>query len=625
MVGVKLKHGLWILPISIIAVISCMKEDIFNQNDKLDGQFNLTEARRFFEDNASDLRLVDLKTSKEGCPDTKAADLLTNIVPEWDKATQVSDEKSILYEVPLRQSEQLGAVLMKKNEKNTSLKKVKIVSSLIIQKFPKIDSIRYFVVTILGEHDGKGSEKEEMPYSYTGDRRNFTGFMVISDVDGCYLESYYYGEGKRKCVFLKAPEGDVKNIKQYKGFSLIKVNPKTKGGSYKSGETGSTCPVCGALMIGCTCPVCYEVYIPDLIFQDDGVYCPRCLNFIGQCTCSQLDYGGPPACEHCGRLYCNGDCVQYCSICGSRLENGVCPGCSSSGGGDQPPADTKCTVSISVDGGGSVTGIDPGTYEKGKTIFLTALSNGGYDFVGWYKDGNFKTTSSSDVFQLSSNTQIKAVFMPKRPIIRTASKEIEQLLITAIDEAASRCIGQEILNRLFLNNFTIDFSMGVTGNNAPAEYTRGGKIVFNNLNSVNFDNLIEELIHALQESMYTYDQMLGEATNIEFEAKFIKELCFEGTIILGCMCFHTDLSYLQLSPYNEYAGISFWFSEVQDPDQKGIEIDWDGYRFYENVYKNSPAYLNKTFKYDFYPLLFNSILETSKTLDCINTIMPIIL
>ena len=118
MVGVKLKHGLWILPISIIAVISCMKEDIFNQNDKLDGQFKLTEARRFFEDNASDLRLVDLKTSKEGCPDTKAADLLTNIVPEWDKATQVSDEKSILYEVPLRQSEQLGAVLMKKNEKN---------------------------------------------------------------------------------------------------------------------------------------------------------------------------------------------------------------------------------------------------------------------------------------------------------------------------------------------------------------------------------------------------------------------------------------------------------------------------------------------------------------------------
>ncbi|MDD3033511.1 MAG: hypothetical protein PHT25_02845, partial [Bacteroidales bacterium] len=78
-----------------------------------------------------------------------------------------------------------------------------------------------------------------------------------------------------------------------------------------------------------------------------------------------------------------GDCVQYCSICGSRLENGVCPVCSGqSGGGDQPPADTKYTVSISVDGGGSVTG--QGEYTKGTSVTITAVPNQTFKFLGWY-------------------------------------------------------------------------------------------------------------------------------------------------------------------------------------------------------------------------------------------------
>ncbi len=241
--------------------------------------------------------------------------------------------------------------------------------------------------------------------------------------------------------------------------------------------------------------------------------------------------------------------------------------------------------------------------------------------MGWYKDGNFKSTSSSYVFQLSSNTQIKAVFMPKRPIIRTASKEIEQLLITAIDEAASRCIGQEILNRLFLNNFTIDFSMGITGNDAPAEYRRGGKIVFSSLNNVSFDNLIEELIHALQESMYTYDQMLGEEINIEFEAKFIKEFCYEGTNIFECFCCKTALGYLANTQYDNYEGFSIWFGLNQN-NLPGIEMDWVGYKFYEDKFKTSPGYEGKTYIPNFNPLIMESIITASQSLECINSIIP---
>lgn len=236
--------------------------------------------------------------------------------------------------------------------------------------------------------------------------------------------------------------------------------------------------------------------------------------------------------------------------------------------------------------------------------------------MGWYKDGDFKSTSSSYVFQLSSNTQVKAVFMPKKPIIRTASKEIEQFLITAIDEVESRCIGQEILNRLFLNNFTIDFSMGVTGNNAPAEYKRGGQIVFSSQNNVNFDNLVEELIHALQESVYTYDQMLGAAINIEFEAKFIKELCYEGTNILECMCCKTALAYLADNQYGGYEGFSIWFGLNQN-NSPGIEMDWTGYRFYEDKFKTCPGYEGKNFIPNFNPLIMESIITASQSLGCI--------
>ena len=71
-----------------------------------------------------------------------------------------------------------------------------------------------------------------------------------------------------------------------------------------------------------------------------------------------------------------------------------------------PPPTYRITAVTS--GGGSVSG--GGTYESGKTVTLTANSNSGYTFDGWYENGSRVSSNTVYTFTASYNRSLTAQF-----------------------------------------------------------------------------------------------------------------------------------------------------------------------------------------------------------------------
>ncbi len=407
-----------------LLVYSCIKQDFLNPpGTELNENFKLSEARSFFENNATDLRLVDFNHSPITVLETKSSYIQENIVPDWEQATQTCNSNSIMFEIPLNQtSVKTALIVSKKDSAGLQTKRVKAESSLIVQKFTANDAVRYFVVTVIGEYYGKGEINKVNPFRYNGDRRKFNGYMIISDVDGEFQTGYYYANGGRKHISIK-PESQNKSASHFTVIRLLKTTLITKGGGYESGEDVFPCdiPGCSGLVENGVCSVCGTHYIGGVIVEDDGTYCPECGNFIGQCICCNIchlypcECGNPTPCPYCGDPYCNGECQNYstCTNCGSQLINGVCPNCNGTGGGEgdpppPPPAqDTMYIISVNVIGSGTVTG--DGTFKKGIWTVLNAAQNNSV-FGGWIENNSLLSMEILYPLQVISPRCFKALF-----------------------------------------------------------------------------------------------------------------------------------------------------------------------------------------------------------------------
>ena len=96
---------------------------------------------------------------------------------------------------------------------------------LIVEKFNDNDSVRYFLVTIVGYDK---DEKNVAPFSYMGSRKNFEGYMVISSVEGEPLWAYYYKDGTRRYAHLhlqiKNTNGEPIDPHDYIYSTYLKLN-----------------------------------------------------------------------------------------------------------------------------------------------------------------------------------------------------------------------------------------------------------------------------------------------------------------------------------------------------------------------------------------------------------------
>jgi hypothetical protein len=92
--------------------------------------------------------------------------------------------------------------------------------------------------------------------------------------------------------------------------------------------------------------------------------------------------------------------------CSTEEEDTTPPSVTQTQGPDPQPDPVQYTLSVSASEGGTVS-TEGGTYNEGTDITVTAISDEGYEFVGW--EGS-DATETELVVSINSNTSLNAVF-----------------------------------------------------------------------------------------------------------------------------------------------------------------------------------------------------------------------
>lgn len=284
--------------------------------------FTLEQAKHFHMEHATDLRLPGT-----GDGSVKSAiDYNEILVPQWDKATyhevQFPSKLARTYEVPLNTGSIVGGVLLKENATEHDV--VTMKSSLIIQEFSQGEntSNRQMVVTVLGKDSDNNAQSDA--FSYMGSHKDFTGFMVVSTLEGEIVNIFQYHNGERSVVYVRKTEDAPINA-PLSGFSFLKVQG-TKS-SYGNSEPG-ICPECGKSGLiyveygMCeNCIYAWEEELGGIIVTPKEDYCDKCGRLESECVCNPFacpicgyepcQCDGPDGrCEYCGEIGCNGECRE---------------------------------------------------------------------------------------------------------------------------------------------------------------------------------------------------------------------------------------------------------------------------------------------------------------------------
>ena len=176
---------------------SCQKEDrVSLLEEQKRYKFTLTEAKEYFYSEATDLQLPSQTVGKvkSGLPDL---DDITTI--DWKNA-EVKDYVNYLsYEVPLHNSKHTHAVMLQKIGTDSVLcENADVRYSLLLQRAKSKDTTRMLVSTIISlSKDRKRVEKLQSD-RFHGNRRGFTGYVIVSTLEGVVESIYSYDKGNRE-------------------------------------------------------------------------------------------------------------------------------------------------------------------------------------------------------------------------------------------------------------------------------------------------------------------------------------------------------------------------------------------------------------------------------------------
>lgn len=190
---------------------------------------------------------------------------------------------------------------------------------LVIQKHKRTNELRYFIVTIINREQASSlaSSQASHPVGYIH-HPELEGLMIISDIEGNYLDAFLYSNGVNQRVALAKVAGmDVSTIEPEYIIGAISMSATNNPGIYsRAGESGGGgtvyCALCGKANCNGDC----EILV---------TYCKKCNRPISTCQCCPTCHNYPCSCYT--------PPVWRCPKCGSSL----CPGdCQTSGGGSQP-------------------------------------------------------------------------------------------------------------------------------------------------------------------------------------------------------------------------------------------------------------------------------------------------
>ena len=415
----KLPHIICLL--ALLVFHSCSHDDFDRGKDK--SSHSVGEARAYFENNATNLTMPLLLMPAS----TKNEDIFAegNLVPVWKDCAVAETDRFSIFEVPIARDFAMEAAMFHHGNGIHSFvtENVKVCSSLVIRKNRTTGTADFFVVTTIGFLTAQGN-RDDNPWKYMGDRANFNGYMIVSDVEGEVLEAFYYRGGNRYFISLTNHVHGGSAGTDLFGFTVRRTAPTTKGGGwYDPGESQELCPHCKRPLIDyiCDCPG----WLDNTVVTGEYIYCDGCGMLKGKCICRDN------SCPVCGKEPCECSESSSCHLCGSRYCNGECSdlGNGGRGGGDEPeppspeqPQDLY-TVVIAEPVGGTVMGA--GEYKKGSIAAISATPALGYVFAGW--SGDYSGLDNPASFTVNDDMTIYAKFYEENSECGKLIKNLESL------------------------------------------------------------------------------------------------------------------------------------------------------------------------------------------------------
>ena len=297
----------------LFSFVRC-SQDILDMVDDL-GVFT-KEARLFFEQNATDIQTVRVGKQKEGLARSMALSSRV-ITPNWEEGQCVRRGAISSLEVPLTGDVYVKSYYSRVQDGVRQGGLSNVETKLIIQKHDELEEMRSFVVTIITDRRYEIMHAQSSQTCSFLSPKEFSGLMIVSDLEGNYLDAFQFTEGRQQRVALARASGmEEKDIDPASVSSTFTLMDANSAGIYtRSGEAGGWTPV-----------------PPGDIPEVTVTYCPKCHLPIDQCRGHSVT--PPPVIPP----------VQwYCPKCGSS----VCPGnCQTgTGGGSAPSSDYRGALS----------------------------------------------------------------------------------------------------------------------------------------------------------------------------------------------------------------------------------------------------------------------------------------
>lgn len=300
--------------------------------EKASEHFPAQEARAYFEQTAEDLRMVHIgcrhehgdcghghgQSTKGILNEVEQAALMT---PLWNDLRQTYENgKVVTLEVPLRVGgTPLKAWSPRKADGHAgSVDGSTVTMKLILQKNIETGNKRYFIATFIPDSSCYNKRKDmKTPYRFMRDR-DYSGYVIISDVEGRYIVSFLHRNGTRQAVNIRQCTAndyttDTARIIDRLYISSPIPSIMTRSSDAEEDETqGNYCALCGQFYYGIYCPnnCGFEVEQPT-------TWCSVCNFPTERCIC----------CRYCGKhpCVCNASNIEERPLAGEYGKDFVCP------------------------------------------------------------------------------------------------------------------------------------------------------------------------------------------------------------------------------------------------------------------------------------------------------------
>ena len=341
------KRFILFLSFLMFLVYGCYDELSLPANSNRDGgEFNISEAQKYFEENATDLSFIQITDSAR--IHSRGVSRKAELSPNWEKAVRTVGTEAVLVEVPLKSNAVLLESIRYFTDGKLTISKGCVSHVRLVMAQRTNGDVDMFVVTLVPSPRYPNSQEDLESFRYLGGSGNFTGKVFCSTLEGHFVEAAQYIGGRFFSKVNAIPRSRLEAMSynlsdvSYESF-IFTPGILSRSGTYNFDETDGS----GSLMCefhpwlsADDCPLCLDEVVVIACQRcgrrlEDGEICTCICSWCFQypCKCCELCHTYP--CIHTYPLcpVCHTDPCTKCTYCGLHYCYGKCRNTGSGGGG----------------------------------------------------------------------------------------------------------------------------------------------------------------------------------------------------------------------------------------------------------------------------------------------------